>query len=235
VSEYQHYVTASDVFMPEIYPVYGKEGDSSDRMCVAETIHKMKRVRADAARYGDGRTRAVWPILQYFKGWGAWGHFPTKRQLFATSFAAIIHGGHGITWYTYGGFYDKRRKSHNEGVTSSPERWAAISELAGLLKELSPALTSPRSAQPPDPEVVSGPVHDPLGQSAVTGLLVRDGSVAYLLTVNAAPERVRVRMNFPDCEGKLEVMRENRVVSCRAGVFEDDFEPFDVHVYMFTR
>lgn len=232
VSEYQYYVNATDVFMPEIYPVFANKGNSSDRTCVAVTIHKMKRVFEDIAKYGDGQPRAVWPILQYFKGWGAWGHFPTREQLFATSFAAVIHGGHGITWYTYGGFYDKRRRSRNEGITSSPERWEAISELAQWLKELSPALTARRGPQPSAPQVISGPAFDPLGQRAVSALLVRSATNEYLLTVNAAPESVRARLFFPGCDAKMEVMREKRSVSCRGGVIEDDFAPFAVHVYV---
>ena len=53
----------------------------------------------------------------------------------------------------------------------------------------------------------------------------------FLLTVNAAPEKVRARFRIDDVTGKVEVMRENRSVTCSGGVLEDDFEPFGVHVY----
>ena len=230
ISNYARYVTGTDVYMPEIYPIRQQEGDVSDTNCVAEVIRSMAQIKRDVADYGDGRVRGCWPILQWFKGWGNWHHFPTRQQLFATSFAAIIHGGHGITWYTYGGFYDNKRKKYNEGVTSTPERWQTICELAAWLKELTPALVA-RGGTQPLAEIVSGAKLDPLGQPSVSALLKRCGGEVFLLTVNAAPEKVRARFRIDDVTGKVEVMRENRSVTCSGGVLEDDFEPFGVHVY----
>ena len=231
ISSYARYVTGTDVFMPEIYPVRQQEGDESDRTCVANVIRTMEKIKSDVADFGDGRARGCWPILQWFKGWGNWHHFPTRDQLFATSFAAIIHGGHGITWYTYGGFYDKKRKKYNEGVTSTPERWKAICDLATWLKELSPALVTRTGKQPPTPEIVSGAKLDPLGQPSVTALLKRCGGEVFLIAVNAATEDARARFRLEGVSGKAEVMKEDRTVKCQGGVIEDDFKPFAVHVY----
>ena len=231
VSSYARYVTGTDVFMPEIYPVRQHEGDISDKTCVADVVRTMEKIKRDVADYGDGRARGCWPILQWFKGWGNWHHFPTREQLFATSFAAIIHGGHGITWYTYGGFYDKKRKKYNEGVTSAPERWKAICDLATWLKELTPALVTRTGKQPPPAEIVSGAKLDPLGQPSVTALLKRCGGEVFLIAVNAAPEDARARFRIEGVAGKAEVMKESRTVKCPGGVLEDDFKPFAVHVY----
>ncbi|MBE6396307.1 MAG: hypothetical protein E7046_04820 [Lentisphaerae bacterium] len=231
ISNYARYVTGTDVFMPEIYPVCRKKGDISDKTCVADVVRTMKTIKRDAMEYGDGRVRGFWPILQWFKGWSVWDHFPSREQLFATSFAAIIHGGHGITWYTYGGGYDKKRKKYNEGVTSTPERWKAICDLATWLKELTPALVARTGRQPPPAEILSGAKFDPLGQPSVTALLKRCDGAVFLLTVNAAPESVRVRFRLEGVADKAEVMKESRFVSCPGGVLEDDFKPFGVHVY----
>ena len=116
-------------------------------------------------------------------------------------------------------------------MNSTPERWKAICDLATWLKELSPALVTRTGKQPPPAEIVSGAKLDPLGQPSVTALLKRCGGEAFLLTVNAAPEKVRACFRIDDETGKLDVMRENRSVTCTNGVLEDDFEPFGVHVY----
>lgn len=234
VSRYARFVTATDVFMPEIYPVKEKKGHPSDITCVADTISEMECIRQDMARFGDGKVRACWPILQWFKGWGDWHHFPTREQLFATSFAAIVHGANGITWYTYGGFYDKKRKKLNEGVTSTPERWNDICDLAGWLRDLSPALLSGPCEQPPRAEIVSGDRTDPRGRVAVTALLKRHEGKAYLIAVNAAYEKVRARFRLKGVDSVAEVQREGRTVRCANGVLEDDFAPFGVHVYCLT-
>ena len=195
VSRYAAYVRCTDVFMPEIYPVRAALGDKTDSTCVAETVRDMKRVADDVRTFGDGRPRGCWPIIQYFKGWGGWDHFPTRDQLLAMTWAAVIHGAHGVTWYTYGGFARKKKK--NEGITSTPERWKAISELATKLRELSPVLTERTPKEQPKVEIVSGPEKDPLGKNpSVTALLKRHAGKAYLFAVNASPGPVTARITW---------------------------------------
>ena len=224
ISRYADYVTATDGFMPEIYPVRNEAGDPTDATCVAKTIRDMKQVAEDVRRYGKGTPRTCWAIIQYFKGWSGWKHFPTREQLFAMSFAAVIHGAHGVTWYTYGGF------KQNEGVTSSPERWRNICDLAGRLAELAPVLAERTPQQPPVPTVVSGPESDPLGGPSVTCLLKRHDGWSYLLAVNAATEPVSAVL---PAEGatSVEVRYENRTCTAKDGRLTDNFGPFAVHIY----
>ena len=198
ISRYAAYVRATDVFMPEIYPVRGADGDPTDTNCVAMTINDMERVRSDVRNFGDGRTHACWPILQWFSGWSGWRHFPTREQLRATSWAAIIHGAHGITWYTYGGFEDRKKGTRNEGITSTPERWQAISALATEIKRLSPVLLERTPREQPAVTVIEGPALDPLGERpSVTCLLKRKGGKDFLFAVNAAAEPVTARFTLP--------------------------------------
>ena len=223
-SRYADYVTATDGFLPEIYPVRNKEGDPTDKTCVAVTIRDMKQFAEDVRLRGDGKPRTCWAILQYFKGWSGWLHFPTREQLFATTFAAVIHGAHGVTWYTYGGF-DK-----NEGVTTTPERWRNICDLASRLSELSPVLVERTPPQPTAPTVVFGPKTDPLGAPSVTCLLKRHEGWNYLLAVNAAAEPVSAIL-FAEGAETAEVLYENRTCAASSGRITDDFAPFAVHIY----
>ena len=86
--------------------------------------------------------------------------------------------------------------------------------------------------QPPVPEIVEGPKRDPLGKPAVTMLLKRRKNVICLMAVNAANEKVRARFNLGSVKAaKVGVSWEGRTVALSHGVFEDDFEPFGVHVY----
>lgn len=223
---YADYVNATDTFMPEIYPVRGAKGDKSDQTCVAQTIQDMQNSADDMRKYGNGMRHACWPIIQYFLGWSGWKHFPSREQLFAMSFAAIIQGAHGITWYTYGGFKD------NEGVTSQPERWQNICDLAGRLSELSPILVERTPKQLPPAVVLSGPALDPLGKNpSVTHLLKRHADSWYLFAVNAATETVRTRFAIPEDVKNVETLYEQRQLTVSAGMLEDTFEPFAVHIY----
>ena len=225
-SRYADYVTGTDVFMPELYPVRGAAGDETDRTCVAKVIHDMLAVAADRSDHGDGRPRGCWPIIQYFKGWGNWGHFPTRAQLAAMTWAAVVHGANGVTWYTYGG----SAKDGNEGVTSTPERWRNICELAGRLKELSPVLLERTTPGQPAVSIVSGAARDPFGRPSVSCLLKRHGGVATLIAVNAAPAPASARFGIAG-SGTANVLWEKRTVPFGANGLEDAFEPFAVHVY----
>ena len=198
ISRYAPYVRATDVFMPEIYPVRQEAGDPTDTNCVAVTIRDMRRVFADMRHFGDGQPRACWPILQWFSGWRGWLHFPSREQLWATSWAAIVHGAHGITWYTYGGFTNEKKGMRNEGITSTPERWRDISELATQISRLAPVLLERTPREQPAVTILEGPAKDPCGElPPVTCLLKRHRGKDFLFAVNAAPVPVVARFTLP--------------------------------------
>ncbi|MBQ3340592.1 MAG: hypothetical protein IJG84_01750 [Kiritimatiellae bacterium] len=227
-SRYADYVTATDGLMPEIYPVRNEEGDETDKTCVAKTIRDMRQFAEDVRLHGDGKPRTCWAILQYFKGWEGWKHFPTREQLFATTFAAVIHGARGVTWYTYGGF------GKNEGVTTTPERWRNICDLATRLSALSPVLVERTPPQPPVPTVLVGTKADPLGGPSVTCLLKRHDGWNYLFAVNAAPEPVTAALSAEGASS-VGVFCESRTCEVKSGRFMDDFAPFAVHIYRWRR
>ena len=230
VSSYARYVKATDVFMPEIYPVVGPEPDSSPD-CVARTIRDLERFKDDVAAAGDSKPHAVWPIIQYFKGYTLWKRFPTRRELFAMSYAAVIHGAHGIVWYTYGGTASKG----DYGVTTSPEIWGNMTNIATRLNAMTPVFLAPPCPQPKKPVVLSGPKADALGFDSISMLYKRLDDNAYVFAVNGATNDVRVSFSVPDESAKASVLYENRSVKVVGKTFEDEFGPFDVHVYKLNR
>ena len=226
-SNLEPYVNAADVFMPEIYPFDGHK----DERAVAEVCQAVDRCFSDYARFGrPGRARAVWPILQCFDGM-SWKRYPTSDEMYATAFAAIIHGGQGIVWFMYGGA--KGPDSRYSGMFRTEADWAAMTNLTRRIASLTPVLLERAPKQPPVPEIVSGPKTDPLGQPAVTCLFKTFGGRAYVLAVNAATEPVRVRFSVDAEDGVGKVAWEHREVMLRNGRFEDDFAPLAVHVYRF--
>lgn len=147
------------------------------------------------------------------------------------SFAALVHGAKGITWYTYGGFVEPEKKAFNYGVASSAEAWNATTNLTRRIAGLVPVLLAPDVPQPPVPVVTKGAATDPLGRPSVTMLLKRCGVSAWVLAVNASKEAVSVRIDTRLGAATADVLWEDRRLAVRGGCFEDDFEPFGVHVY----
>jgi len=186
-------------------------------------IRDMKTIQADLAAHGNP-TKTIWPIIQYFDGWTGWKRFPTYDELHAMSFLAIIHGGNGITWYTYGGW------GNNHGVTETPEIWANICKVATELKSLEHVFMEPKCAQPNAPEIVSGPAKDKLGYDSISCLLKKSGGRQYLICASSSEEKVEARFAIDGIE-QAKVWFENREVPVKGGKFTDAFAPFAVHVY----
>lgn len=151
------------------------------------------------------------------------------------SFAAIVHGAQGITWYTYGGHYNEKKNTYNMGVTSSEKVWTTTTNCTRRIAFLAPVLAERTPAQPPLPKILSGPAKDGLGGPSVTALYKEKDGVKYLLAVNSADAVVKASF-APSASGAVEVLWEGRSISVDAdGSFVDKFNPLGVHVYRWGR
>lgn len=234
VSNYLFYADGTDAFLPEIYPFRRDEPEWGERS-IAATLRDMRISRRDAALAGDG-PKAIWPILQSFKGWG-WTRFPTFRELNATSFAALVAGANGIVWYTYGDQVEPERNLPNYGSCANPEVWKNLTTVSQRIASLQTILVErTRPELQPTATVLNGPELDPLGGPSVVSLLkVSDGQIT-VVAVNASPEPVEVRFDFsataPDGQIPVERLFEDGATATLDGGFlVDRFEGFDVRVY----
>lgn len=146
------------------------------------------------------------------------------------SFLSIIHGAHGITWYTYGGF-DK-----NHGMTDTPETWNNMATVATQLNQLSEILTERTPPQLQPPTIASGPTTDSLGHPAISALLKIHQGNAYLLAASSAREPIRANFQLDARladKTNAKVLFENRNATIQNNALTDDFKPYEVHVYQF--
>ena len=233
-SRYQPYVAFSDVFLPELYHVYNAN-PAFDRRCVATVIRDMEKVKDEIARYNAGKPRAIWPILQIFHGGRYWNRFPTAAEIYGMSFAALIHGGNGITWFHYAGQIDREHGRRYSGAFQSQETWAVMTNLSMRIASLSPVLLERTPPQPAVPEILDGEKTDTCGRPSVSVLAKNQGGATYVLAVNASSEKVRARLFASVADGEGEVLWENRRIKVSGGAFEDEFKGFGVHVYRFGR
>ncbi len=216
-SRYTDYVKSTDGFLPEIYPIR----DNGDKG-VPQVIADMKTIASDLARNGT-RRKTIWALIQDFEGWG-WPRFPTRAELWAMSYLSIIHGAHGITWYTYGG------TGKNHGVTHTPETWRNICELAGELSQLQDVMVERTGPQPPPPQILSGPAKDALGYPSISALLKEHAGHKYILAANSANADVVVRFSAAGAK-RILLPFEKRQLRSEEGGFTDTFGPYGVHIY----
>lgn len=223
-SRYRAFVNSTDCFLPEIYPV--RKGVSME-MTVPQVIEDMKIIQEDLAASGNP-AKTIWPIIQYFQGWSGWTRFPTYDELRAMSFLSIIHGGNGITWYTYGGWGD------NHGVCDTPEIWATMCRVSTQLHDLEEVFLTECYEKAAAPVIVSGPAKDAMGFDSISVLFKRVGERQFLICANSAFKEVKATLKA-DGVKKGKVWFEDRNVTLTNGAFTDVFKPYDVHVYELTK
>ena len=229
ISRFHDYARTADNFLPEIYPVFADSVDDRNT-CVADVIRDMKICNADIENGKVDAPRSVWAIIQYFKGWNSWHRFPEADELRAMTYAAIIQGATGVTWYTYGGFYDEKKKRSNDGITSTPERWKAITTLTKQLNALTPVLTEVKAEKQPVVKVIAGPAVDHLGYPSISCMMKIHNGESYIFAVNSAPVEVKAEFQL-DGAVSGEVIDENRSVTFKEGKMSDTFAPNTVHIY----
>ena len=217
-SHYEAFIESTDSFMPEIYPVREDKPDAKE---VPTVIRDMKTIFDDLSRNGSP-VKTIWAIIQHFDGWG-WKRFPSFDELRAMSYLSIIHGAHGITWYTYGGY------NQNHGVTSTPEHWREITTVAGELSSIHDQLCSRHAKEQPAVTILEGPKTDGLDYPSVTCLLKDNDGPKILLACNSSTGDVKAVMDVKGFK-TAKVLFEDRMLDCANGL-KDDFKPFAVHVY----
>jgi hypothetical protein len=233
ISVTRPYVDKIDGLLAEIYPIREDTPQVASN-CVARVISDMKRHHADV-RESASAPRFIWPIIQYFRGWGSWKRFPTRQELRAMSYAALVHGAHGIVWYKYNTNFEDEGQNRNLGAISSQERWRDLTNLVHEVKTLAPVFVDGTDIAKASCRTVAGAKKDPAGHDAVSFMARRHGGRIYVIAVSSVRSRVKAHFSGICPEGaEVEVLGESR--SCRAGNdggWTDDFSPFAVHLYMF--
>lgn len=222
---YREYVHTTDVFLPELYPVYAKKPHGGE---VAEIVANMKVIREAIAEAG-GPAKSVWPIIQHFDGWGAWKRFPTFDELRAMSWQAIIHGGRGITWYVY-----HSKSGRGRGIAASPQYQRELMTVSREIADVADDLVMRDAMRQPEIEVLSGPKTDAFGEKAVTALL-KTGASPLLLVANATTNAVRARVAIEGFSGIAVLSGKNSAPAIGRSGFTDDFPPYAVHIYRLRR
>ena len=216
---YAPYVHSTDVFLPEIYPY--RDGSTGSE--IATFVRDMRAVN-DAVAENGSPAKGIWPIVQFFDGWGH-SYFPSEKELRAQCFAALAHRARGLMLYLYG----SRNEEKNHGAVSTPERWASTRRVFREVASLQSDLLLRDAAEQPSAMVLEGPAVDARGQPSISFLL-KAGEKPLLIAVNSANERVRVRFGVKGFTRAEEIF-EHRTLAVGGDGFADDFAPIGVHVY----
>ncbi len=166
-------------------------------------------------------SRPVWMVLQDFD---QNGQFPSYQELKQQAYKAIINGATGLMWW---GFVSAEGLEYEWYSLGNQKPYFDFKQLAGEVMGLEPFLISP--PQPGLMQTVSDSHIEYLVKSNSSQIVIfasnfwEDslGNVTFTLAPSVTPNGTTVQ-----------VYSENRTVPLSGSSFTDNFDAYDVHVYI---
>ena len=226
-AEFKLYADTTDVVLVDPY------------VCFYNTEPDMTRVCqwVDRAREAVGDGKPVWLVPQSFDHLVGPGRYrmPTIEEQRCMCYLGLIHGAKGIIWFVYTGYcVHSEELAKKRGVRHAwvyrgtiphcfPLRYEGIKQIVREVNELAPVWLSetPKQRQ----RVLQG-------GEAVHTLLKTSGQDSYLFAVNITNAPVRFVCELPSCDA-ADAMWDERTIAVKAGRLDDQFKPYEVHVYRF--
>jgi hypothetical protein len=210
-------VISKDIDADKTYAIMpnGKQTDLANQTisCVGEYVDKLRKAASG--------NKATWLVAQGF----AWDDkqnpdnplFPTYEEMRFMAYNAIIHGVNGILyWGTH-------------AMPQPSEHWSNLKRVSRELGDLSSVLASPTI-----PDNVSLE-YEEMGFSIDSGVevIVKEyNGVMYMFAANTTIGPAKVTFsNLPFPADSLDVLFEERSLDVLGGLFQDTFDPYEVHIY----
>jgi len=212
--DYPEYVKGCDIASFDIYPAaHSKPQVAGKLWYVARGVERL-------VEWTGGR-KIVWNCIECTRI-----HNPTKKatphQVRAEVWMSIIHGSMGLIYFVH----EWQPRFNESAILGDPEMLAAITRINKQITALAPVLNSPTiaggiRAVPADPDV------------PIAVMMKRHKGAVYVFAVAMRQGSTKVRFGMTEPAGTrdIEVLGENRKLTCRNGIFEDEFGAWDVHLY----
>ena len=212
--DYPEYVKGCDIASFDIYPVvHSKPAVSGKLWYVAEGVKRLRK-------WTEGK-KVVWNCIECTRI-NSPTTKPTSHQVRSEVWMSLIHGSMGLIYFVH----EWKPKFNEAALLSDREMLKAVTTINRQVTALAPVLNSPTiqgvSMVSSDNEEVPVAIMMKQYQGAkyLFAVGMRDGKCISTFTMKGLKGR-----------RKIEVLGENRTVSSMDGVFKDEFEPYDVHLY----
>jgi hypothetical protein len=212
LDDYSTYVQGCDIVSFDVYPVAGL-GDPGKLWYVAKGLDRLNT-------WTEGKKR-VWDCIECTHIGDA-NHIPTPHHVRAEVWMSLVHGSRGLIYFVH----QFQPKFNEHALLDDPEMLAAVTAINRQIHELAPALNSPSV-----PEAVS--VSSSEGDVPIDVMVKRHEGATYIFAVGMRDGATRGSFQvrgLPDA-ATATVIGEDRTIAVRSGRFEDDFKPYDVHLY----
>lgn len=210
IQNYREYIKGGDIVSFDIYPVASGKPDQAPKLW--QPSLGVERL----VEWSEGG-KEVWNCLEC-TGINNINRKPTPHEMRSEAWTSIIHGSRGLIWFVH----ELKPALRPAALLDDKEMLAAVTAINRQIGELAPAINSPE---------VSGAA-SVKSEGAPVALMVRKhGGALHLFAAGMRDEAARATFQVEGNPAAVEVIGENRTIPVSGGVFEDSFEPWDVHLY----
>lgn len=212
--DYAEYIKGSDIVSFDIYPVVHDHKDVAGKLWfVADGVSRLRKWSNDQKR--------VWNCIECTHIGNA-KLKATPQQVKAEVWMSLVRGSRGLIYFVH----QFEPKFVEAALLADPEMLLAVTEINKQIQTLAPVLNSPTVT---DGVKVSSSTPDVQVEAIVKN---HDGA-SYVFAVGMRDGKTTAHVQLAKHSGKetAEVLGERRTVEVTDGAFDDDFAPWDVHLY----
>lgn len=213
--DYAQYVKGCDIASFDIYPVVQEKPEVAGKLWyVAQGVERLRQWAGDQ--------RIVWDCIECTRIQNPKQQKATPHQVRCEVWMSLIKGSMGLIYFVH----EWQPKFNESALLSDAEMLAAVTQINHQIAELAPALNSPTVADAAT--VVSKDSNVPVAIMAK-----RYEGATYLFAVAMRDGQTQAHFTIQGLSGNqpVEVLGESRTLTAGNGAFDDDFKPWDVHLY----
>jgi hypothetical protein len=215
LEDYETYVKGADLISYDVYPVADTKGMGAPDMLwlVAKGLDRL-------TKWSEGR-RILWNCIECthindanFKA--------TPHQVRAEVWMSLVHGSMGLIYFVH-----QFKPTFNEhALLDDPEMLAEVTRTNKQIHSLAPVLNSPTLQGGVSVESSAADV-------PIDAIAKRLDGTTYVFSVGMrnGPAKASFLVRDLPADATAEVIGEGRSIKLKDGRFDDNFGPFDVHLY----
>jgi len=187
----------------------------------ADIVGKLYKVSEGVDRlrkWGEGK-KLVWNCIEASRISNE-AVKPNAAQIRSEVWMSIIHGSTGLIYFVH----QFKPKFVEASLLQDADLLAGVTAINKQIQSLAPALNSPTLADGVTVKT-SGP------EAPVATIAKRQGDATYVFSVAMREQGTKALVAVKGAKGTAEVIGENRTIPLKDGAFEDEFKPYEVHLY----
>ena len=211
--DYAEYLKGCDIGSFDIYPVvHDKPAVAGKLQFVPQGVERLRKWSNDE--------KIVWNCIEASRIDNP-NAKATASQVRSEVWMSLIHGSRGLIYFVH-----QFKPSFVEAsLLKDDELLKGVTALNKQVLELAPVLNSPTVKE-------AATVTSSVADAPVAAMVKRQGGATYVFACAMRDQAVKGSFTVKDLKGaKAEVLGEGRTLAVSGGKFDDDFKPYEVHLY----